>query len=188
MELAYYEALPLDLTQIVEDSNDGRQPYMWYKNTPFFNPARAVHFVAFNGYGGTCSFIGSANHVLTNHHVALGPNSQIDPEAIKSSEMWVNKHNIANDFSSPETDTIHFDVDKILTHGELNGGGGLGDYALFTIADFDYHNAHVKTLFGGLKLQQTLNKKRENIYIPQHGSAKPLQISARLRDSMDPFA
>ncbi|WP_182853034.1 hypothetical protein [Arsenophonus endosymbiont of Aleurodicus floccissimus] len=31
MELAYYEALPLDLTQIVEDSNNGRQPYMWYK-------------------------------------------------------------------------------------------------------------------------------------------------------------
>ncbi|MDR5611901.1 MAG: hypothetical protein RAM36_02365, partial [Arsenophonus sp.] len=122
----------------------------------------------------------------TNRHVALGHNSQIDPEAIKSSEMWVNKHNIANDFSSPETDTIHFDVDKILTHGESNGG--LGDYALFTIADFDYHNAHVKTLFGGLKLQETLNKKRENIYIPQHGSAKPLQISARLRDSMDPFA
>lgn len=34
-ELTYYEALPQDLTQIVEDSHDGRQPYMWYKNTPF---------------------------------------------------------------------------------------------------------------------------------------------------------
>lgn len=73
-----------------------------------------------------------------------------------------------------------------MTHGESNGG--LGDYALFTIADFDYHNAHVKTLFSGLNLQETLNKKRENIYIPQHGGAKPLQISALLRDSIDLFA
>ncbi|HGJ5859000.1 MAG TPA: trypsin-like serine peptidase [Arsenophonus nasoniae] len=185
-ELTYYEALPQDLTQIVEDSHDGRQPYMWYKNTPFFNPVRAVHFAAFNGYGGSCSFIGSANHVLTNRHVALGANSQIDPEAIKSSEMWVNWHNITNDFSSPITDIIHFDIDKVLTYGKEIGG--VEDYALFTITDFDYQNAHVKTLFGGLKLQETINNERENIYIPQHGGAKPLQISARLVSSMHPFA
>lgn len=83
-------------------------------------------------------------------------------------------------------DIIHFDIDEVLTHGKKNGG--VEDYALFTITDFDYYNAHVKTLFGGLKLQETINKERENIYIPQHGGVKPLQISARLRGLMDPFA
>ncbi|HGJ5875357.1 MAG TPA: hypothetical protein ACHBX0_01785 [Arsenophonus sp.] len=48
-------------------------------------------------------------------------------------------------------------------------------------------NAHVKALFGGLKLQETINEKRENIYILQHGGAKPLQISARQTVIMDPF-
>ena len=185
VDLAYYEVLPHDLTQVVEDSKDRRQPDMWYKNTLFFNPVRSVHFVAFNGYGGTCSFIGSSNHVLTNHHVVLDPNNQIDPEAVKTGEILVNWHNTTNDFSSPVTDIIHFDTDEALVHGESNGSSD--DYALFTITDFDYYNTHVKTLFGGLKLQETINEKRENIYIPEHGGVKPLQIRARQTFTMDPF-
>ncbi|WP_369309304.1 serine protease [Providencia rettgeri] len=148
---------------------DERKPYMCYERSPIAEYALSSA-AARIGKWGSCSLIGSENHVLTNHHVVAS-----DPKLVKG-EIWFNWFNGSCCSTSTVSEPVRLRPGKILKMGASESDN---DYALLTLDEFDYLNSNVKALFGGLKLSQTNPTKGENIYIPQYGNGglRPMYIS-----------
>lgn len=147
---------------------DERKPYMCYEGSTIAEYALSSAAARIGGWG-SCSLIGSENHVLTNNHVV-----ESDPNLING-EIWFNWFNETCSSTSPVTEPVRLKPGKVLKKGASSGDN---DYALFTLDNFDYLNSNVKVLFGGLELRKNNPEKGEKIYIPQYGNGglRPMHI------------
>ena len=147
---------------------DERKPYMCHEGSPIAEYALSSAAARIGGWG-SCSLIGSENHVLTNNHVV-----ESDPNLING-EIWFNWFNETCSSTSPVTEPVRLKPGRVLKRGISASDN---DYALFTLDEFDYLNSNVKALFGGLALSQSNPVKGENIYIPQYGDGglRPMHI------------
>lgn len=147
---------------------DERKPYMCYEGSTIAEYALSSAAARIGGWG-SCSLIGSENHVLTNNHVV-----ESDPNLING-EIWFNWFNETCSSTSAVTEPVRLKPGRVLKRGISASDN---DYALFTLDEFDYLNSNVKALFGGLALSQSNPVKGENIYIPQYGDGglRPMHI------------
>jgi len=142
---------------------DERKPYMCYKNDEVARHALATAVMVFGG-AGTGSSIGKYNKFLTNAHVV------IEEERLKSGEVWFYWVNEDCDPASPELEPVRLETDKLLATGRPPEDPSGADWAVFTVKEFDFVNAHVKQLFGALEVRETNPAVGTEIYIPQHGN------------------
>lgn len=145
--------------------DDERRPLVCFQGTEIFQHSLATAVISGSGTG---SSIGSGNFMLTNNHVVS------TEEKLRSLEVWFNWFHPTCDASTPSEDMVKVRADKLLT----TGGSGSLDYTLFTLHDFDYRNAHIKRLFGGLELSATDPAVDDPIYVPQHGDGglRPMYV------------
>jgi Trypsin-like peptidase domain len=159
----------IDPLGIIGD-DDERLPYMCYAGTKIGDHSLTAAAMMFGG-SGSGSSIGSGNKFMTNWHVLR------EEENLKHGEVWFNWFNETCDPGSPKNEPVRLETDKLLAIGD----GGARDYAIFTVKEFDFKNAHIKTLFGGLKIRETKPDLGEAIYVPQYGDGglRPMYISAK---------
>jgi hypothetical protein len=163
--------VPFDPFAIIGE--DERLPYMCYSGTVIGDHSLAAATMRFGGTGSGSS-IGSGNKFMTNWHVLR------EGENLKNGEIWFNWINESCDPASPRKEPVRLETDKLLAIG----ASGARDYAVFTIKAFDFENAHVKTLFGGLKIRESRPDLGEAIYIPQYGDGglRPMYIASYHED------
>ncbi|MGP2427814.1 trypsin-like serine peptidase [Yersinia sp. 2538 StPb PI] len=165
MKLVSIEGQTLDTLQIIGE--DQRKPFMCFSGTDIGAHSLSATAVKLGGWG-SGSLIGSGNFILSNRHVVL------EEANLANGEIWLNWFNESCDPQSPVKEPARFAADRLLAIGG-------DDYALFNLKDFDYRNAHVKKLFGGLKLNASNPVVGNAIYIPQYGNGglRPMYVSER---------
>lgn len=164
----FLDSIEHDNNSRVIIGQDERKPYMCHEGSPIAEYALSSAAARIGGWG-SCSLIGSENHVLTNNHVVESDLNLIN------GEIWFNWFNETCSSTSTVTEPVRLKPGRILKRGISSSDN---DYALFTLNEFDYVNSNVKTLFGGLALSHNNPVKGENIYVPQYGDGglRPMYI------------
>ncbi|MDR2226493.1 MAG: serine protease [Providencia sp.] len=164
----FLDSIEHDNNSRVIIGQDERKPYMCHEGSPIAVYALSSAAARIGGWG-SCSLIGSENHVLTNNHVVESDLNLIN------GEIWFNWFNETCSSTSTVTEPVRLKPGRILKRGISSSDN---DYALFTLNEFDYVNSNVKALFGGLALSHNNPVKGENIYIPQYGDGglRPMYI------------
>lgn len=142
-------------------ANERRDVQCWAGTNPTeFERARPVARLLINGSGLCTAWrVGSDNHMFTNEH-CVGSQSELS-----NTEVWFNYQNTACGGSTLEPTTIVTGNNLLKTDYTL-------DYTLFTINNFnDVSN------FGYFGLDVRDAVSQELIYIPQHGSGNPKELS-----------
>ncbi|EPL6455651.1 trypsin-like serine peptidase [Providencia rettgeri] len=164
----FLDSIEHDNNSRVIIGQDERKPYMCHEGSPIAEYALSSAAARIGGWG-SCSLIGSENHVLTNNHVVESDLNLIN------GEIWFNWFNETCSSTSTVTEPVRLKPGRILKRGISSSDN---DYALFTLNEFDYVNSNVKALFGGLALSHNNPVKGENIYVPQYGDGglRPMYI------------
>ena len=141
--------------------NERRDVQCWAGSNPTeFERARPVARLLINGSGLCTAWrVGADNHMFTNEHCV---GSQSD---LSNTEVWFNYQNTACGGSTLEPTTIVTGNNLLKTDYTL-------DYTLFTINNFSNVSS-----FGYFGLDVRDAVSQELIYIPQHGSGNPKELS-----------
>lgn len=141
--------------------NERRDVQCWAGSNPTeFERTRPVARLLINGSGLCTAWrVGADNHMFTNEH-CVGSQS-----ALSNTEVWFNYQNTACGGSTLEPTTIVTGNDLLKMDYTL-------DYTLFTINNFSSVSS-----FGYFGLDVRDAVSQELIYIPQHGSGNPKELS-----------
>ena len=141
--------------------NERRDVQCWANSHPTeFERTRPVARLLINGSGLCTAWrVGSDNHMFTNEH-CIGSQSELS-----NTEVWFNYQRTSCNGNSNEPTTI-------VTGQTLLKSDYTLDYTLFTVNNFS-----TITSFGhfGLDVRDAISQ--EQIYIPQHGSGNPKELS-----------
>lgn len=141
--------------------NERRDVQCWAGSNPTeFERTRPVARLLINGSGLCTAWrVGADNHMFTNEH-CVGSQSELS-----NTEVWFNYQNTACGGSTLEPTTI-------VTGNYLLKMDYTLDYTLFTINNFSSVSS-----FGYFGLDVRDAVSQELIYIPQHGSGNPKELS-----------
>lgn len=142
-------------------ANERRDVQCWANSHPTeFERTRPVARLLINGSGLCTAWrVGSDNHMFTNEH-CVGSQSELS-----NTEVWFNYQNTSCGGSSLEPTTIVSGQNLLASDYTL-------DYTLFTVTNFNSI-----TGFGHFGLDVRDAVSQEQIYIPQHGSGNPKELS-----------
>ncbi|KAF3996681.1 trypsin-like serine peptidase [Glaciimonas immobilis] len=170
--LDHYETRKKDQSKGIIDGQDERIPSICYKSRDngFYQRSQATAFAAIGGYGTTWA-VGNKNFMMTNNHVA-GTN-----DALANGEIWFNYRADICSADNSTNNIVKIKPGHIITAGLSDWKD---DYSLYALDQFDYKNAKVKALFGGLRISEKRNSIGDTLYIPQHGNGgiMPQKIAA----------
>ncbi|MCW8875472.1 MAG: pre-peptidase C-terminal domain-containing protein [Kangiellaceae bacterium] len=142
-------------------ANERRDVQCWANSHPTeFERTRPVARLLINGSGLCTAWrVGADNHMFTNEH-CVGSQSELS-----NTEVWFNYQNTSCGGSTLEPTTI-------VTGQTLLASDYTLDYTLFTVTNFS-----TITGFGHFGLDVRDAVSQEQIYIPQHGSGNPKELS-----------
>lgn len=163
--LSHYEIKPEEKLKTILGKDERVQAIcMKSTNNAFYRRSQAIGVAAMESTGTTWS-LGNQNLMMTNHHI-------VSDDEVESGEVWFNYRDDVCGKDSAEN-SIRIKAGKLITTGQ----GRETDYTLFSLDQFDYKNAKIKTLFGGLQIQEKRSVVGEALYIPQHGGGKAVKIA-----------
>ncbi|WP_161539848.1 serine protease [Glaciimonas sp. PCH181] len=169
--LAYYEIKQGDkLKTILGQDERIHAICMKSTNNAFYQRSQAIGLASMEASGTSWS-VGNQNLMMTNHHI-------VSDDDVEFGEVWFNSRADACGASDSAQNVVRIKAGKLITTGQ----GSDTDYTLFTLDQFDYKNAKIKTLFGGLRIQEKRSAVGETVYIPQHGSGSSVAKIAHTKD------
>ncbi|TBL69351.1 trypsin-like serine peptidase [Hafnia alvei] len=158
-------------TKDVVGGKDERVPTICFKSSENDYPYVAGLATAkvYNRVGsGTAWLYGEGNYLLTNEHV-IG--SEEDLSVVEFNYM---------------ADEC---IDAGVSHNRLQIKCGYFifkgsvDYVVFSLDKFEYENAKILDIFGGLSIEENQMVIDENIFIPQHSGGYPQVVSYKKHDA-----
>ena len=142
--------------------NERRDVACWQNSHPTeYERTRPVARLLMNGSGLCTGWrVGDNNHMFTNEHCV---NSQSE---LQNTEVWFNYQTTSCNGTVNSSQTVKVTGDQLL---KMNYNL---DYTLFTVNNFSSIQS-----FGNFGLDVRTPTQNERIYIPQHGSGNPKELS-----------